>query len=84
MAKVPMQFFILFIGAMVFVVFIFERPPLLFGANIIGPFQIQDRTRAFSEERALVHRRQKSRAPAGSAAFGSTFRGAPEIVPASR
>jgi Na+/proline symporter len=28
--KVPMQFFILFIGAMVFVFFVFERPPLLF------------------------------------------------------
>jgi Na+/proline symporter len=30
MAKVPMQFFILFIGAMVFVFYIFEKPPLLF------------------------------------------------------
>lgn len=30
MAKIPMQFFILFIGAMVFVVFHFEKPPLLF------------------------------------------------------
>lgn len=30
MAKVPMQFFILFIGAMVFVVFLFEKPPVLF------------------------------------------------------
>jgi Na+/proline symporter len=30
MAKVPVQFFILFIGAMVFVLFVFERPPLLF------------------------------------------------------
>jgi Na+/proline symporter len=30
MAKVPMQFFILFIGAMVFVFYIYERPPLLF------------------------------------------------------
>jgi SSS family transporter len=29
-AKVPMQFFILFIGAMVFVLFTFEKPPLLF------------------------------------------------------
>lgn len=29
-AKIPMQFFILFIGAIVFVFFIFERPPLLF------------------------------------------------------
>jgi Na+/proline symporter len=30
MAKIPMQFFILFIGAMVFVFYIFEPPPLLF------------------------------------------------------
>ena len=30
MAKVPMQFFILFIGAMVFVFYIYERPPILF------------------------------------------------------
>jgi len=29
-AKIPMQFLILFTGAMVFVFFIFERPPLLF------------------------------------------------------
>ncbi len=29
-AKIPMQFFILFIGAIVFVFFVFERPPLLF------------------------------------------------------
>lgn len=30
MAKIPMQFFILFIGAMVFVFYIFEAPPLVF------------------------------------------------------
>ena len=30
MAKIPMQAFILFIGAMVFVFFVFEKPPLLF------------------------------------------------------
>jgi Na+/proline symporter len=30
MAKVPMQFLILFIGAMVFVFFLFHKPPLLF------------------------------------------------------
>ncbi|MBX9599469.1 MAG: sodium:solute symporter [Bryobacteraceae bacterium] len=30
MAKIPMQFFILFIGAIVFVFFLFERPPVLF------------------------------------------------------
>jgi SSS family transporter len=30
MAKVPVQFFILFLGTMVFVLFIFEKPPVLF------------------------------------------------------
>ena len=30
MAKIPMQFFILFIGTMVFVFFMFERPPMVF------------------------------------------------------
>ena len=30
MAKVPMQFFILFVGAMVFVFYLFEEPPMLF------------------------------------------------------
>jgi SSS family transporter len=30
MAKVPMQFVILFIGAMVFVFYVYEKPPLLF------------------------------------------------------
>ncbi len=30
MAKIPMQFFILFIGAMVFVFFQFQKPPMLF------------------------------------------------------
>src|ERR1051325_9284493 len=29
-AKVPMQFFILFVGAMVFVFYLFEQPPVLF------------------------------------------------------
>ncbi len=30
MAKIPMQFFILFIGVMVFVLFVFARPPITF------------------------------------------------------
>ncbi|MCX6624071.1 MAG: sodium:solute symporter, partial [Acidobacteria bacterium] len=30
MAKIPMQFFILFIGAMVFVLFTFQKPPVIF------------------------------------------------------
>ncbi len=30
MAKIPMQFFILFIGAMVFVLFLYQKPPVVF------------------------------------------------------
>src|SRR6202049_4979213 len=39
MAKVPMQFFILFIGAMVFVVFLFVRPPLVFQPVVMEQVQ---------------------------------------------
>jgi SSS family transporter len=43
-AKIPMQFFILFIGAIVFVFFIFERPPLLFNPVSLHHLQESDRT----------------------------------------
>jgi len=43
-AKIPMQFFILFIGAMVFVFFVFVRPPVLFQPvelnNLRGDFRL--------------------------------------------
>jgi Na+/proline symporter len=39
MAKVPMQFFILFIGAMVFVVFLFVRPPIVFQPVVMEQVQ---------------------------------------------
>jgi Na+/proline symporter len=35
-AKIPMQFFILFIGAMVFVFYLFVQPPLLFQQRELG------------------------------------------------
>lgn len=35
MAKVPMQFFILFVGAMVFVFFLFVKPPMLFDRTAV-------------------------------------------------
>ncbi len=38
-AKIPMQFFILFVGAMVFVFFLFERPPLLFQSIVMQEIQ---------------------------------------------
>jgi Na+/proline symporter len=78
MAKVPVQFFILFIGAMVFVFFLFERPPLLF-----HPAELQ-RVQQSSEypgiearyEQAFEQRRTAARAlnQAGKIAGDSTAR----------
>jgi Na+/proline symporter len=39
LAKVPMQFFILFIGAMVFVFYIYEKPPVLFERTELARIQ---------------------------------------------
>ncbi|HWP82115.1 MAG TPA: sodium:solute symporter [Bacteroidota bacterium] len=52
MAKVPMQFLILFIGAMVFVFFQFERPPIFF--NPVGLEKV--RNSAHAEEFAKLER----------------------------
>ncbi len=41
MAKIPMQFFILFIGAMVFVFFTFEKAPVLFHPVALKQIQTQ-------------------------------------------
>lgn len=41
MAKVPMQFFILFVGAMVFVFYLFAQPPLLFESNAMKAISSQ-------------------------------------------
>jgi len=41
MAKVPMQFFILFVGAMVFVFYLFAPPPLLFEKTALKSIQSQ-------------------------------------------
>ena len=58
-AKIPMQFFILFIGAMVFVFYVFAQPPVLFqqseleniqGMNAYRPVQDQYQ-RAFESRR---------------------------------
>jgi Na+(H+)/acetate symporter ActP len=59
MAKIPMQFFILFIGAMVFVFFLFEQPPILFqqaelkrieGSPGLGPVS-ESYSRAFEQRK---------------------------------
>jgi Na+(H+)/acetate symporter ActP len=62
MAKIPMQFFILFIGAMVFVFFLFEQPPLLFQRaeleRIQAP-QMQDRYAPVAERYEQAFQKRK-------------------------
>jgi Na+/proline symporter len=41
MAKVPMQFFILFVGAMVFVFYLFAQPPMLFEKTAMKAIESQ-------------------------------------------
>jgi Na+/proline symporter len=41
MAKVPMQFFILFVGAMVFVFYLFIPPPMMFEKNAMRALETQ-------------------------------------------
>jgi Na+/proline symporter len=54
-AKIPMQFLILFIGAMVFVFFVFEKPPVLFHPVEKAKIDVADYDRAF-EKRATAAR----------------------------
>src|SRR5579862_3529914 len=60
MAKIPMQFFILFIGAMVFVFFIFDRPPVLFQPVELKNVQNDPRFAEMEQhyEQAFANRKQ--------------------------
>jgi Na+/proline symporter len=49
MAKVPMQFFILFVGAMVFVFYLFAQPPMLFEKTAMKAIESQP---GYSESQA--------------------------------
>ena len=64
MAKIPMQFFILFIGAMVFVFFIFERPPMLFEPVALSHVQGDARFPAAQQryEKAFAERKNAAEA----------------------
>jgi Na+/proline symporter len=50
MAKVPMQFFILFVGAMVFVFFLFAKPPILFDRHAMQTIAAQPAYTAVQQE----------------------------------
>ncbi|HXG37448.1 MAG TPA: sodium:solute symporter [Bacteroidota bacterium] len=49
MAKVPMQFVILFIGAMVFVFFQFTRPPIFFNPVVLEQLRTSEHAERFAE-----------------------------------
>jgi solute:Na+ symporter, SSS family len=73
-AKIPMQFFILFIGAMVFVFYLFVQPPVLFQrselARIESSAAYQPLARDFS--RAFEQRRSAAMAMAAAHHAGDT------------
>ncbi len=74
MAKIPMQFFILFIGAMVFVFFIFEQPPLLFHPVELKSMQQSARVPgvAAAVSAAFEHRQTAARSIPGGGSFGGS------------
>jgi SSS family solute:Na+ symporter len=81
MAKVPLQCFILFVGAMVFVFYQFEPPPLLFQKPAMEKVRLDPAYSALSEryDRAVTARKQAAFALAhapGDAAATARYRAA--------
>jgi SSS family transporter len=62
MAKVPMQFFILFVGAMVFVFYLFIQPPMLFEKNAMKTIAAQPGYAAIESRFESAWRQRKSAA----------------------
>jgi Na+/proline symporter len=58
MAKVPMQFFILFVGAMVFVFYLFAQPPMLFDKTSMNKIASQP---GYAETQARFDKAWQSR-----------------------
>jgi Na+/proline symporter len=71
-AKIPMQFFILFIGAMVFVFYLFVQPPVLFRPNELKRVQGTAGYQAVEAEynRAFEHRKQAAHSVAEARRVG--------------
>ncbi|MCL4401796.1 MAG: sodium:solute symporter, partial [Acidobacteria bacterium] len=94
-AKIPMQFFILFVGAMVFVFFLFDRPPLLFQEVALRQARsapefggVDSRYRAAFEKRReaawrLIEARRAGDGPAHGAAV-ARYRAAQRDLDAAR
>jgi Na+/proline symporter len=91
MAKVPMQFFILFIGAMVFVVFLFEKPPIVFNpaqmkrvAQTAEFPALQQRYDAAFEQRQTAARALIAAAPEAATEAKAQFRAAQKSLDSVR
>jgi Na+/proline symporter len=87
MAKIPMQFFILFIGAMVFVLFVFERPPVVFQPVLQKQIELRPEFAGIHSayDRAHAKRTAAARRVAdGDPAAGAEFRAAQKEVDAAR
>jgi Na+/proline symporter len=94
-AKIPMQAFILFIGTMVFVFYVFERPPVLFQQTELKRIQMAagyaplaaEYNRAFESRRtaalALVEA-HKAGDGAGEARRIAEYRGAQKAIDSAR
>jgi SSS family transporter len=90
--KIPVQFFILFLGAMVFVFFVFERPPLLFQPVELKNVQalpaypgIENQfDRAFEARQAAARRIKDASAAEARTAAIADFRGAERDMDAAR
>lgn len=90
-AKIPMQFFILFIGAVVFVFFVFQKPPVLFQpadlarAETKAAFaQVQQRFDAAHEARRQAAFSILQTEGANQDAFVGIYRGAQKELDAAR
>jgi SSS family transporter len=90
-AKIPVQFFILFLGAIVFVFFVFERPPLLFQPVELekvhaapGYAGIQNQfDQAFDARQTAARHVKDDSNSAARAAAGSEFRAAQQQLDAA-
>ncbi len=92
MAKVPVQFFILFLGAMVFVFFLFQKPPILFQPVEMKQLEtraeypaLQERFDRAFEQRQIAARHVKDAAdPASRSAAVSEFQAAQKSLDTAR
>lgn len=58
--KIPMQFFILLVGILVFVFYQFNEPPMFFNKNIESIWQKETAAKSIQEEKKLVFQEKKN------------------------